>query len=100
MNIRKGKAEFKNVRILLDSGCSSKIVMIRLISKLNPKEDAMVLCHKQAANITTNLKVKTYFTLPEFSTTKILIWDCHVDDYAKVRYAMILGRYLLKHHSY
>ena len=31
MNIRKGKAKFKNFRILLDSGCSFKILMGRMI---------------------------------------------------------------------
>ena len=31
MNTWKGKAKLKNFRILLDSGCSSKIVMVRLI---------------------------------------------------------------------
>ena len=34
MNTRKGKAKFKNFRILLDSGFISKIVMVRLIKKL------------------------------------------------------------------
>ena len=52
-------------------------------------------CHTQAGNITTNLKVKIYFTIPELSATKIVMWNCHVDNSAKVRYYMILGRYLL-----
>ena len=51
--------------------------------------------HTQAVNSTTKLKVKIYFTLPELSATKTVTWKCHVDDYAKVRYGMILGRYLL-----
>ena len=34
MNTRKGKTKFKNFRILLDSGGSSKIVMGRLFKKL------------------------------------------------------------------
>ena len=46
----------------------------------------------QAGNITTNLKVKIYFNLPENSAPKIVMWDCHVDDSAKGRYDMILGR--------
>ena len=39
MNTRKGKAKFKKFRILLDNGCSSTIVMGRLVKKLPPEED-------------------------------------------------------------
>ena len=49
----------------------------------------------QVGNITNNLKVKIDFTLPEFSATKNLMSNCHVDDSAKGRYNMILGRALL-----
>ena len=34
MNTIKGKAKFNNFRILLNSGCSSTIVMLRLIKNL------------------------------------------------------------------
>ena len=49
-------------------------------------------CHTKAGSITTNIKVKRYFTLPELSTTKTVTWNCHVDESAKGRYDMILGR--------
>ena len=45
-------------------------------------------------NITTNLKVKIDFTLPEFSPTKISTWNFHLDEYDKGKYNMILVRYL------
>ena len=51
--------------------------------------------HIQAGSIITNLKVNIDFTLPEFSATKIVTWNCHVDDSINGRYDMILGRYLL-----
>ena len=35
------------------------------------------------------------FCLPEFSTTKIVTWKCHVNKYTNGRYGMILGRDLL-----
>ena len=42
MNTQQGKAKFKHFWILLDSGCSSTIVMIRLIEKINKRwRDAM-----------------------------------------------------------
>ena len=50
--------------------------------------------HTQAGNITTNLKVGVYFTLPTISATNVLTWKCHVDDSAKGGYDMILGIYL------
>ena len=49
--------------------------------------------HTQAGNITTNLKVKVDFTLPELSAMNAM--KRHVDDSDKGRYDMILGQYLL-----
>ena len=45
----------------------------------------------QAFILTTNLKVKIDFTLPEFSATKKVTWHSHVDDSFKGRYKMIMG---------
>ena len=45
----------------------------------------------QAGNITTNLKVNIYFTLPALSVKNVVTWDCRLDDSAKGRYYMILG---------
>ena len=56
----------------------------------------MIHCHTQTVKITINIKVKIDFTLPELSATKIVTWNCHVDDSAKGRYDMILRRDLLK----
>ena len=79
INTRNVKAKFKNFRILLDSGCSYKIIMGRLIQKLNPQEGDLMQWHTQAGSITTNLKVKIDFTFPEISATKIVTWNCHAD---------------------
>ena len=71
------------------------IVMGSLITKLNPKEDAVVQWHTQVGVITTNLKFKIDFTLPELSATRTVMWKCHVDDSTMGRYDMILGRYII-----
>ena len=92
MNRHKGKARFKNFRILLDSRCSFTIVTRKIITQLNYKENAVMQWHTQAGKITNNMKVKIYFTSPEFSAKKIVTWNCHVDDPTKGRYNMILGR--------
>ena len=69
--------------------------MRRLLTKLKTKEYVVVQWHTQAGNITTNLKVKIYFTLPELSMTKIVTWNCHVDDFSNGRQEMVLGRDIL-----
>ena len=70
--------------------------MISLIEKLYPKKDAVMQCHMEAGNITTNVKAKIDFTLPELSAPNILMYNCHVDDSAKGRYEMVLHKYILK----
>ena len=69
--------------------------MRRIIEKLNPKKDDVIQWKTQADNIITNLKVKIYFTSPELSTTNTMTWNCHVDEFSKGIYDIILGRYLL-----
>ena len=44
--------------------------------------------HSQAGNITNDMKVKIYFTLPEFS----MIWEFHIDEPAKGIFDITLGR--------
>ena len=51
--------------------------------------------HTQTGNITTNLKVEVDFTLPALSAKNVVTCKFHVDDSAKDRYDMILGRYIL-----
>ena len=92
MNTLKYREKFDNFRILLDIGCSFTIAMGRLITTLNPKEDNVMQCHNQVGSITTNIKVKIEFTLPEISRTKTVTWNCNVDDSVKESYDMILGR--------
>ena len=72
MNTQKGRETFKNFLILFHSGFGSTIVIKILITKIDPIEDAVVQWHTQAVNITTNLKVKIYSTLPELSVTKVV----------------------------
>ena len=70
------------------------IVMGRIIKKRDPKEDDVIQWHTQVGGITTNLKFKIDFILPEVSATRIVMWKYHVDDSTKGRYDMILGRYI------
>ena len=76
----------------MDSGCSSTILMGRLVKKLGLEGDAPIQWNTQAGNITTNIEVKTYLTLPELSANNVVTWNCHADESAKAGYDMILGR--------
>ena len=49
----------------------------------------------QASSITTNLKVKIYFTLTRLSAKTPVTWNCHVYDSSRGIYDMILGRDIL-----
>ena len=64
MNNRKFTAKFKSFQILLESGCSSTIVMGRMVEKLKPEKDDVTQWQAQAGNITTNLNIKVDFILP------------------------------------
>ena len=55
----------------------------------------MVQLHTQVVNMTNSMKVIYIVTLPEFSKTQIVTWECHVDEFAKCRYDMILIRDIL-----
>ena len=77
------------------SVCSSTVLMRKPIAKLNHKVVNVIQCHTQASSITTKLKVKIDFTLPELSAKKIMTWNCCVNDSVKGTYDMILGRYIL-----
>ena len=84
MNARKVRTKFNNLQILLYSGCSSKILMGNLVKKIYPKKYAVIQCHTQVRNATTNLKVKLDLTLPALSATNVVKSKCHVDDSSKV----------------
>ena len=91
MNTRKGKVKFKKFHILLDSGCSSTIVMGRLV-KNRLENDTMMQWNTLALNIPNNIKVNIYFTLPALSATHFSTCKIHVDASAKGRYYMVLGQ--------
>ena len=95
MNTIRGKLKFKIFQILLESVCSSTITMGRLVENNCLEKYAVVQWYVQAKNITTNIKVKVFLTLPALSTTNVVIWRYHLDDSTKGRYNMILVRDIL-----
>ena len=47
--------------------------------------------HTSAGNITTNMRIKVYFTLPALRVTNGVMWKWNVDESAKGIYDTILG---------
>ena len=95
MNIHRGKEKVNNFQILLDSRCSSTILMRSIIAKLKTKKDYLMQWQTQAGNLSTNIKVKIYCTLPNFSVANIVMWYFQVFESAKGRYDVVLGRDLI-----
>ena len=75
MNTCRGKANLRTFKYywILDIGFSSTIIMIKLITKLKTKEYYVMQWQTEAGNITTNLKVEIYFTLPDFIKMRIMM---------------------------
>ena len=95
MNNRRGRLYLKTPQILLDSRCSSTVVMGRLVEKRKLDKYSVIQWRTQARNITTNLRVKVYSTLPALIATNVVTWKFNVDDSSKGKYYMILGRAIL-----
>ena len=56
----------------------------------------MMQWHTQAGNITTDFKFKVDFASPALSATDVVILKFYVDDSARGRYDIILGKDILK----
>ena len=95
INTRHGRAKFTNFWIILDSGFSFTVVMGRFVKNVHPEKYSAMRWHTQAWNITTNHKVKVYFSLPALSATNVVTWKCHVDDSNKGRCGAIFEQNLL-----
>ena len=63
--------------------------------KLKWKKDVATQWKMKPRKYTTNQQVKANFCLPEFSVTKIVMWECHVDDSSEIRYNMKGAQHLL-----
>jgi hypothetical protein len=94
LNSRHGKAKWHNfLKILLDSGTSSSILLGKYAEKLRQRHIKPVEWSTQAGNFTTKYKAKVEFLMPELDATKSVTWMFHVDDSPGVhRYDMIIGR--------
>ena len=94
MNSRHGKAKWLNsLKILLDSGTSSSILLGKYAEKLRRHQTKPVRWETQAGVFHTKYRANIEFAIPELDATKSVTWQFHVDDSPGAhRYDMILGR--------
>ena len=67
MNTRKVRSKFKDFLILLNSGCSSMIVMGRMVKNIYPEKVSVMQWQTQAGNIITNLWLKWISPYPHLA---------------------------------
>ena len=97
---QKGKSKgshIKELRVLLDSGCSGTMINKKFLKKLPIKTSSAQSWNKKSGMFNTAGKCKVAFTLPEFHEHKEIEWNVHVDqsDHNSSTYDMIIGRDLL-----
>ena len=96
MNGRIGKAKYCTLRIILNSGASSSIVLGKQTRKLCHKNTHPIKWSTQGVEFLNTYKTNIKLVLPELDATKSIVWVLHVDDSQKyLWYDMIIGRDLL-----
>ncbi len=90
-------SRIKLLRVLFDSGCSASIIRQEFVKKLRTKADPETIWKTEAGSFTTTKKCQVEFTLPEFTKTKSVQWDLHVNSQPNKngRYDLIIGRDLM-----
>jgi hypothetical protein len=96
VNSSLGKEKLAPLRILLDSGATSSIILGKWTKKLRNKPAKTTSWNTKGGTFKTNLKCKIQFSLPEFNEHKVIEHTVHVDTNTKnSRYDMIVGSDLL-----
>ena len=86
MNTSKGRENFKNLQVMLDSGCRSTIIMGNIMSNIRKNKGVATQWKTRTKNSTTNQKVKVKIFKLEFSAKKVVTWGCDVDNSAECWY--------------
>ena len=93
MNGRPGKAKFNSLRILLDYGMNSLIVLGKHTKELCNKKTQPVKWSTQGSDFLTTHTTNVEFLLRELDATKSVTWNFHVDELQEnAGYNMIIGR--------
>ena len=79
-NCRLDKAKFNSLRIILDYGIRSPIILGKHTQELQNKTTKKACWITQGVNFNTDYTGKLETVLPELDATKIVTWNFHVDD--------------------
>ena len=88
------RGEIVPLRVLLDTGSTSTIVLRKFAKKLNPLTTKTVRWNTMAGQFATRRTAPIKVKLPEFSTSKTIAWTAHVDettDPKKAMFDLIIG---------
>ena len=88
---KERKIKYDSLRVLLDSGCSDSIAILKYGNK-NRKVTSTKTFATGSGQLKTKYKADIKFTLPEFSNLKIITWNLHLTDNENLGYDLILGR--------
>ena len=80
MNMRLGKPSVKPLRILVDTGTTSSIILGRFTKKLRTKRTVATTWRTKAGTFTTTEKCKIKFRLPELHRERIIEYYVNVDN--------------------
>lgn len=76
-----GKLKFTKLRILLDLGASSTILLGKYLTKRHQCVTAPMTWSAQGAQFQITGRSNVDFYLPEWHTTNTVTWNCYIDDY-------------------
>ena len=79
VNTSLGKEKERPIRILLDGGTTSTIILGEFTKKLQNKSLKPVVWNAKAGNFATSTKCKIQFRLPEFDDNKVIEHTVHAD---------------------
>ena len=96
VNTRIGKPRVKRVKILLDSGTSSSIILHNFVTKLRSTNSVPTVWQTQGGRFTTTKRCQVQFSLPEFHDNRLIHWNFHVASATtSSNYDVIIGRDLM-----
>jgi hypothetical protein len=82
------RGEILPVRVLLDTGSTSTIVLSKFAKALDPPTTNPVQWSTMGGQFCTRRTASIKLKLPEFSTSKTITWTAHVDETTKPESAM------------
>jgi Reverse transcriptase (RNA-dependent DNA polymerase) len=96
--VSSGNSQPQILKILLDTGTSSTIIISKYTRNLVMRNQAPTTWMTKGGLFTTKSKCLVQFSLPEFYETRVIVWNMHVDESdGPNSYDMIIGRDLLEH---